>query len=430
MQARVSGGRAASGMYWTILVLFNLYLVTGWMPRISTIGGTDIGVGAAMLALLLPLIILTPGRAVIDDRAAAMRFLIIVSICFVIFWGFLGMYRIDQPQRAGRLFLSLGQGVVLITLVTSTLSSKALRFSLMVCVVMLAINSVLSFIGFLGGELQSLTYLQRDRSSGLFKNPNQYGMIAAMATPFAVALFFQKGKTVLATVILCLAFVGLLTAASKTNLLIALVMVFATIAYGQYSTGRAKTMLVSLPVLCVIVWWGGMPVLEQFNPRAAEIIQSKLIERNAGNSTLDQRFELWNYSLKVMQSSPMFGEGVGQRIKVADQDLSHSHNVFLDMGRTVGIQGMAGTTMILVTIIWLAFKTLARVAAIPITLAAQMPGRAIVIGSGFAVLSYILSNQMSDSLGPSTSIFFWLCTGLLLRRHDLLFTDEPVYEQV
>ncbi len=423
MQARVSSGQAASGMHWTILVLFNLYLVTGWMPRLSTIGGTDIGFGAVILALLLPLIVLAPGRAVVDDRAAAIRLLIIVSICFVIFWGFLGVYTVDQPQRAGRLFLSLGQGVVLITLVTRTLSSKALRFSLMVCVIMLAANSLLSLIGFLGGDLQSLTYLQRDRSSGLFKNPNQYGMIAAMATPFSVALFFQKGNAILATVILCLAFVGLLTAASKTNLLIALMMVFATMAYGQYSTGRVKTMLVSLPVLCVIVWWGSMPVLERFNPRAAEIIQSKLIERNAGNSTLDQRFELWNYSLKVMQRSPMFGEGAGQRIMVADQDLSHSHNVFLDMGRTVGIPGMVGTTIFLIAIIWLAFKTLARVVAIPIELAAQMHGRAIIIGSGFAVLSYILSNQMSDSLGPSTSIFFWLCTGLLLRRHDFLFDD-------
>jgi len=393
------------------------------MPRIATIGSTDIGVGAVMLALLVPLMMLEPGRAIVDDQAAVARLVIILSICFVIFWAYLGVYRIDQPLRAGRLFLSLGQGIILVILITRSLSNRALRFSLMLCVAMLVINGLLSLIGYLGGDLQSLTYLQRDRSSGLFKNPNQYGMITAMAMPFAVALLFQKGKTLLAVVILSSAIVGLLTAASKTNLLIALLMVFATMAYGQYSTGRVGTMLVSLPVLLALVGWGGMPVLERFNPRAASIIQSKLIERDAGNSTLDQRMELWNYSVNVIKSSPLFGEGVGQRIVVANQDLSHSHNVFLDIGRTVGIPGMAGTIIFILAIIWLAFRTLSRLIAIPVVISDRMRGRAIVIGSGFAALSYILSNQMSDSLGPSTSIFFWLCTGLLLRRHELLFTD-------
>lgn len=422
-QTIASGSRSASGLYWTILVLFNMYLMAGWMPRIATIGSTDIGVGAVMLALLVPLMMLEPGRAVVDDQAAVMRLLIIVSICFVIFWAYLGVYRIDQPLRAGRLLLSLGQGVILVMLVTRSLSNRALRFSLMLCVIMLAVNGLLSFIGYLSGDLQSLTYLQSDRSSGLFKNPNQYGMIAAMALPFAVALFFQKGKMLLALVILSSAIVGLLTAASKTNLLIALLMVFVAMAYGQYSTGRVKTILVSLPILLVLVWWAGMPVLEKFNPRAAGIIQARLIDRNAGNSTLEKRMELWSYSVEVVKSSPLFGEGVGQRIVVADQNLSHSHNVFLDMGRTVGIPGMAGTIIFMLAIIWLALRTLARVLAIPIELSARMHGRPIVVGSGFAVLSYVLSNQMSDSLGPSTSIFFWLCTGLLLRRHELLFTD-------
>ena len=177
-----------------------------------------------------------------------------------------------------------------------------------------------------------------------------------------------------------------------------------------------------------MIWLFGLPILEFFNPRAAGIVHA-LLQNDVGQSnTLDQRFELWRYSIDVMKSSPWFGEGTGQVINVITQTHSHSHNVFLDLGRTLGLPGLLGSVLFILTGCWLALKTLARVSRIPPHAGSYLNGRATIVGAAFAVLSYVLSNQMSDSIGPSTSVFLWLSLGLLLRRHDIIFT-EPMRAQ-
>ena len=301
------------------------------------------------------------------------------------------------------------------------LSPRAVRALPLVCLAMLVGSAALSLYNYAGGQPTSLTYLQPDRSSGLFKNPNQYGMIAAMAVPFAVALLFQRGRRALGALALLAAFTSLVTAASKTNLVLALALALATMSYALLARGRVATLLVALPALLALVAVGALPVLERFNPRAAMILETRLAGESVERSTIDQRVELWRHSLEVMRESPLFGEGTGQEIDTVGQAYTHSHNVFLDLGRTVGVPGVAGALVFVLAACWLSLGTLRRVAALPPALVPRLPDRAIVIGASLAVPSYVLSNQMSDSLGPSTSVFFWLCLALVMRRDELLF---------
>ncbi len=424
MLYRVSRSSFVSGAYWTLLVVFNQYVIVSWMPRISTIGDSDIGLGAVLLAIMVPLIMVLPTRSAVDASAWKIRLIIFLALGFVIFWGYLGMFRLDNPLRAGRLLLSLGQGIILILVVSQLLSIRAISFSLGVCLICLAFSSLLSLYGYLGGQPVDLTYQQSDRSSGFFKNPNQYGMIASMAVPFATAFYFQHQRKLLASLGLLFAVISLLMAASKTNIIIGLAVLLAVLTVGFINARRAGVLLLVLPLLVLLIWAFGLPLLEIFNPRAVEILRGVIGSENAGPSTLDLRFELWHHSLDVMREKPVFGEGTGQSINVITQVHTHSHNVFMDLGRTSGIPGMVGGLVFIFAACWLAIMTVVRLAAVPNSIGSHLHGRAILIGAAFAVLCYVLSNQMSDSLGPSTSVFLWLSVGVLLRRHDLIFSES------
>lgn len=413
------------GAYRSLLLVFNLFLVVSWMPRITTIGDTDIGLAAVLLVLMVPLLLVLPRQPMIDPSAWKLQLLILSAIGFVIFWGYVGMYRLDNPMRAGRLMLSLGQGIILILVVSRVLSTKAIRFSLGLCLVMLMILGLMSLYAYLGGQPVSLTYLHNDRSSGLFKNPNQYGIIASMAIPFAAVFFFQHRKTVLALLILIAAALGLLLAASKTNIVIAIALLFLVLIYGLVVARRAGILLMLIPTMAMLFWLFGLPVLEFFNPRAAGILVG-LMNEDSGQSasTLDQRYDMWRYSLDVIKLSPLFGEGTGQKIDVITKVHSHSHNVFMDLGRTTGIPGLVGGLIFVLAGCWLAISSLIRLMQLPDAAGRHLHGRALVAGAAFANLSYVLSNQMSDSLGPSTSVFLWLTIGVLLRRHELVFSNH------
>ncbi|MFK8080958.1 MAG: O-antigen ligase family protein [Granulosicoccus sp.] len=422
MNDRSITGSFQKNAYWLLLIVFNLFILVSWMPRITTIGGTDIGVSAVLLAIMVPLLLVMPSRTILDEQARHIGLAILLCMGFVIFWGYLGMYRLDNPLRAGRLLLSLGQGIILILVVTRLLSPRAIQFSMALCCLMLVIVGLMSLYGYLGGRPLTLTYLQRDRSSGLFKNPNQFGMIASMAVPFATACFFQYQRRWLAMLVLVAAWLALLMAASKTNMAIAMLTMLLTLAYGLLSARRGLLLLVVVPCIAGFIFFGGMPILEFFNPRAAGIIQGMIDGGSGESNTVDQRMELWSYSVNVMQTSPWFGEGTGRHIDVITQTHSHSHNVFLDLGRTVGIPGLIGSLFFMILATLLAYKTLARVSGISPQQGPFMNGRAVVIGASFSAISYMLSNQMSDSLGPSTSVFLWLCLGLMLKRHEIVFS--------
>ena len=418
-------------VYRTVAVSFVLFVVCAWMPRLTTIGDTDVGAGAGLLAVMGALMLFAPKRARLDHRAQGYRIAILIGAGFLLLWGYLGVFRLDEPFRAGRLILSVGQGIVLLFVISEILSTRVLRCSLAAAGAMLVVSSLLSLYNHLGGQPASLTILVEgyDRSSGLFKNPNQFGMVLALSMPFAVALAFRHGARTVAGVLVGSVLVGLLLAASKTNLAIGVGLLLLTMSYMLVVGGRTRTLLVVVPLVCLAVPVGGLPLLEAVNPRAAAILTDLVVGTGVSeNGTVAQRMEMWVHSIEEARRSPLFGQGTGQKIDTTAQIHSHSHNVFVDLLRTTGVPGMFAALLFLSAGCWLAARTLLRVARLPTALLRRLPGYPILVGASFATFSYVASNQMSDSFGPSTSVFFWLCVGLLLRRHDLLFADPPTAE--
>ncbi len=421
----VPGAATGALAYRTLLILFNAFLAVIWLPGLTTLGDTDVGAGAVLLALMTALLLLVPSRASIDDRAKALRRLILLGIGALLIWAYLGIYISDQPLRSGRLILSFGQGIILVLIVSLYLSPRALRFSLGVNVLMLSLVAVLSLYAKVGGGLNGMIFHEgADRASGFFKNPNQYGMVCALITPLAVVVLCQPGRRLLGLLILGMALLGLLLSASKTNLIVAMMMMLLALGWCAFTARRGMVFVLLLPLLALSLYYGSLPVIKLFNPRAAMLLDAQISGTpgsEAGTSTVDTRLALWRYSIDAMRARPVLGEGAGQRLDLILEDVTHSHNVFLDLGRTTGVVGLALGIILCVTCLWLAITTLHRLATLPAALSAELPGRAVAAGVSFAIVSYLLSNQMSDSFGPSTSVFFWLCVGLALRRHDVVF---------
>ena len=413
--------------YRTLLAAFALFVVVSWMPRLTTVGD-DIGIGAVLLAIMAALMLFAPKRARLDPQAEGCRLAILLGAGFLLFWGYLGVFGLDNPFRAGRLILSVGQGVILVFVISQVLSVRALRLALALAGAGLVATSLLSLYNYLGGSPTSLTILipGHDRSSGLFKNPNQYGMVVAMGMPFAVALYFRHGSRALALLLGVAVLIGLVLAGSKTNLMIGTLLLLVSTSYMLLASGRGRTLLVALPFMIFVTLLGGMPLLELFNPRAAAILTDLVVGSGAGeNVTVAQRLDMWSHSLEEVRHSPLFGQGTGQRIDTTAQVHSHSHNMFVDLARTTGIPGVAGALLFVLSSCWLAARTLLRLARLPAHfLLAPSSGSPLVAAACLALFSYVLSNQMSDSFGPSTSVFFWLCVGLVLRRDDLLHADR------
>lgn len=411
--------------YRGLCLLLMLFIICSWLPRQATVGDTDIGLGALLIALIALLMMLAPAQAGIDRQASSLRLLLVTSIGCLLCWGYIGIYFVDQPLRAGRLILSFGQGIVIMLLISVYLSPRALRAALVVSAIMLVGTSALGLYAYLGGGLGGLIFQEgTDRASGFFKNANQYGMVCALVAPFGLACLWQPGRRLIGAVVLVAALLGLVLSASKTNLIVALVILFATLVWCAVAARRGVLLAILLPILAVSVFFGGLPFVKLFNPRAAMLLEAQLHGSptpDAGPSSLDTRMELWRYSIDAMRRSPLLGEGAGQRFDVILEDVTHSHNIFLDLGRTTGIPGLLAGIVMAAACLWLAYTTLRRLASLPADTAAALSGRAAIVGACFAIFSYILSNQMSDSFGPSTSVFFWLCVGLVLRRHDLVF---------
>ena len=424
----------ATAAYRALVVVFNLFVVTVWLPRVTTIGSSDVGIGAVLLMAMVPLMLLSPKRGRVDRRAWSHRLVIFLGVGFVLFWGYLGVFRIDDPFRAGRLILSLGQGVILLYVVTEVLPLRALRPPLIISAVLIIGVALLGVYNYLGGQPTTLTIISFDRSAGLFKNPNQYGMIMAMSIPFAVTFMFRPRGKAFGVALFVSIFASLLLAASKTNLILGIAILLATIGYMMIASGRARWMLIALPAVMLSIALLGPPILGTVNPRAASILKETANEGVGENATVAERLNMWAFCVDVMRESPLFGQGTGQVIdtkrrrsgSTSERILySHAHNVFFDLGRTTGVPGLLGGLLFILLSCAFAIGTLLRVLKLPARVVPHLPGHAIVVGAGFALLSYVLSNQMSDSFGPSTSVFFWLCLGILLRRDELLFARLP-----
>ncbi len=364
-------------------------------------------------------------KALVLDRTAKFGVGIVMScLAFLLVWAFVSVLDSSMPDRAGRTLVTLISGFAIFFLVVGTVTRKRLYTFVDVLCLTLAFTCLISFAAYFEPTLGSMIFYGTDRAYGFFKHPNQFAIPISTLLPVATAgLLGQQGRRVIWATCLGALLLGLILTGSKTNLLISsgtlVVICFSYPAIVYTGPQRLFMMALSALATCALLIVNFV-LLQAFNPRALRLFQ-KLASDDEELQSLVARSELWRLSLENFQNDPIFGQGAGHPLNpfYAGKAVTHSHNVLLDYLRTLGAPGFAVLSVMILTVFCLSISS--------IRLAFSAHGasnrdRILCIGLAMAPLAYVAANLSSDSMGPSTSPFFWtvlflgLAARLLMRK--------------
>ena len=189
---------------------------------------------------------------------------------------------------------------------------------------------------------------------------------------------------------------------------------FSPVAY----TGARRVLMIALSLLATVCsFLGGALLLSIFNPRALRIMLTFLAQ-DGEVASLVSRDQIWRYSFHQFLMHPVLGQGAGQPVAMffRQETVPHSHNVLLDYARTLGAPGFLLMLTILLTAAAISLMSI-RAALVA---RAATGHRIVCIGLSVGALAYIAANMSSDSMGPSTSPFFWLVLYLGFASRSLL----------
>lgn len=325
-------------------------------------------------------------------------------------WELVTAFGAELFVRAFRPLYGHASGLALvIAILALSRSPDDARRTRMVCMVVLTIGlAATHFIGDRG---------YGDRMPGLFKHPNQLGPIAAMTALFMFcgAIAGQGRKRLWSALSMVIAVYAILLSGSKTALVILAAMVFVSIillALLRSDIRAAATEIYRNFVLALALVVIAGVALSITNERAYSVLTELTTseEENVGDyRTVVARNELWEESIDMVKLHPLAGVGAGQLMR--DGKTEHSHNVFMDAMRTTGIPGLALTAAFVLGVLWYVFsgyRAAQYLSKDPRSRMAVPGARGPLVGSLMSLVLYILTNQMSDSFGPSTIPFFYM----------------------
>ncbi|TIN15392.1 MAG: O-antigen ligase family protein, partial [Mesorhizobium sp.] len=221
---------------------------------------------------------------------------------FIIILSLLSMLYADNPLRTMRAVFAQVFGFAIIPAVAA-ISTKpkglvAVDRVVMTIIIMSVVTSCLVAIGL--GDARFA-----DRAEGYFKHSNQLG----------IALSAGLG-----------AFFGL---------------------YSIYLIRRKKSPIkiivgtIAAPILLQV----SLMALQSLNPRAYNLLALQLSGGEAHSVVSRQR--LWSISMDLGLSHPFLGVGAGQPVGII---APHSHNLFIDFFRTLGVPGLALVSMMVLLV--------------------------------------------------------------------------------
>lgn len=357
-----------------------------------------------------------------DPVASTAITVILACAGFLIFWSLISVFGAASPLRASRYIATLIAAFSIYFLVRSTITQSRLSLYVDLLAAGLALSSVVSLLAFEIDGLRDMIFRGTDRASGFFKNPNQFGMAISTTVPAVAALLLAEHKRRwFRATCLVLMLLGLVASGSKTNLLLSWATILATLwgfAWISHS-GARRFVMAALFTFASLAFAGlGILALSVINPRALTILLSFFTGDGEVASLMTRSF-LWTYSIDQFIADPILGQGAGQRIDIfyRAEDVSHSHNVFLDYMRSLGAPGLFGVALMIGTVVVACLLSIERA----LRQAAGPPAaRLLCVGLALSCLSYAAANMSSDSFGPSTSPFFWVFAYLTFASRSLL----------
>lgn len=334
---------------------------------------------------------------------------IIVSLTLVICgWGFVTAIGVDSFVRVFRPIYGHASGLAIVFAVFALSRSEgAARRTQLICLVILSMALATTyFIGHRG---------YGDRYPGFFKHPNQLGPVASMASLFFFCQILTTSARRLAFPLigLVIAVYAIFLSGSKTNLISFTALCFAAVPLLAFQRSDARQAItevyrnISIAIGAIAL---GIIVLPLINARAYNVIDSIFVGDEEVNQygSVVARAGLWQESWSMALAHPLTGVGAGQ---LMSDGTEHSHNVFMDAVRTTGFPGLGITIAFICAVLWYffgAYGAARRLSCDSRSRLSQDDARGAFIGSLMALISYLVSNQMSDSFGPSTIPFFYM----------------------
>lgn len=258
--------------------------------------------------------------------------------------------------------------------------------------------------------MEGLIFRETGRTSGLFKHPNQLGMALSSVAPLVVGWSFARWGVGASLTCAAILFVGSVYSGSKTNLV--LTMIAVAPVFLVMTRAIANRYLRTLSIFGTIGLIAiAAPIAAEFvamiSPRAYRILYGLTIGDTSEAGSLMTRLTLWNESIDLGLSNPLLGVGAGQPIGA----WPHSHNVFMDYFRTLGVPGLLMVAIQIAAACSFSVKaSMLAISGNQLTVAL----RVYLFASASSVVIFIISNQSSESFGPNTVPLLWIYLGILL----------------
>jgi len=414
-----------------ILATLMLLIVMLWVPNLTSPGdsGFNLSILVAIAIAIQMLFLhrfLSPKFATRGDAQALA--LLTAAMIVMIFLSVLSASYAETPFRVFRTAVAHFFGLVILYAVINLPSDRRILDRIVGILIWCAvISSAYATLANFYTPLKALAFGDGDRTSAFFKQANQFGIALSLVTPLAMANCVRNKRKFYPISQLIIIYLGLVFAGSKTNLAVSAIGAFCVIFVGLLASGALKRSPI-IAVLIVLVSIGigalGFATLSELNPRAHRL----LLATASGESikSLDDRKIIWRLSIEDGLEYPITGTGAGQYItRSSVRNVTHSHNIFLDSFRTLGIPGLALIATLIATCMHLAISSIHQAIAQKRHLTVE--NRVLLVSMGISVLTYLISNQFSDSFGPSTLPLFWVSLALLLylRRMSALQRLAP-----
>ena len=396
----------------TILLL----IVSIWFPGAARVGGE--GSLSFLLALFCAMVsVTTYGEMArrLHRAEAALATAVLTTAALIIVFSLLSMLYAGDPVRTFRAVFAQIFGFAIIPAVAA-MSTRPKGFEavdriVMAMIIMSVVTSCLVTVGIGGAKFA-------DRAEGYFKHSNQLGIALSAGLPLVAAklVTFRRQRILRLLLLGCLVAVllGLVKSGSKTNFVVGVAGLGSFFGlYSIYLVIRKQSPVAVIvgTVAAPILLEASMLTLQHLNPRAYNLLS---LQASGGEAhSMISREKLWSMSIDLGLSHPFLGVGAGQPIG----DIApHSHNLFIDYFRTLGVPGAALVTIIVLLVTaYLISAVLGTLKVIGDDMSeSATKTNVMVLGTSVSVWNYLVANQMSDSFGPSTAPFFWLPLALLM----------------
>ncbi len=200
-------------------------------------------------------------------------------------------------------------------------------------------------------------------------------------------------------------FMLLLLAGSKTGIIVSFIIL---LCFFIARKNLVKFILGIVLLFLAVFLIKESEVLQSVNPRLFEVLSTLSPSSVLEYRTVASRIELWEYSWKIGTSYPYLGEGLTSTLP---DPIRHSHNIVIDYLRMFGPAG-------LITILFFIFSIVSYRIYVSVNSSGNQKAKICKI----SIIAYLLSNMMSDSMGPQTVFFLSFFTSYLAVHSSMSVT--------